>query len=227
MSGKPSMNGVAERRNRTLQDMVRSMISHSSLPESLWGEALKTAVYILNRVPSKSIAKTPYELWTRKKPSIRHLHVWGCPSQARAPYRPNEKKLDERTVSYYFAGYVKCSRGFKFYNPSIKSFYETGNARFFEDVEFGGEDNVRSVVFEEEQENNQDQVLIPDVVFYSNIALDNAQAILPNIVQDVIMVQDNNEVLLAQDSTDQVIYPILFKMMLPHKIIMKFFLKNL
>ena len=83
MPGKPSMNGVAERRNRTLQDMVRSMISHSSLPESLWGEALKTAVYILNRVPSKAVAKTPYELWTGKKPSIRHLHVWGCPVKPR------------------------------------------------------------------------------------------------------------------------------------------------
>ena len=82
MPGKPSMNGVAERRNQTLQDMVRSMISHSSLPESLWGEALKTAVYILNRVSSKAVAKTPYELWTGKKPSIRHLHVWGCPTQA-------------------------------------------------------------------------------------------------------------------------------------------------
>ena len=82
-----------------------------------------------------------------------------------------------------------------------------GNARFFEDVEFGEEDNIRSVVFEEEQENNQDQVLIPDVVFCPNIALDIAQAILPNIVQDVVMVQDNNEVLLAQDNIDQVILP--------------------
>ncbi|RVW48540.1 Retrovirus-related Pol polyprotein from transposon TNT 1-94 [Vitis vinifera] len=50
MPGSPSMNGVAERRNRTLKDMVRSMISHSTLPEKLWGEALKTAAYILNRV---------------------------------------------------------------------------------------------------------------------------------------------------------------------------------
>ena len=63
MSGKPHMNGVAERRNRTLKDMVRSMISHSSLPESLRGDALKTTTYILNRVPSKAVAKTPYELW--------------------------------------------------------------------------------------------------------------------------------------------------------------------
>ena len=58
------MNDVSERQNRTLKDMVRSMISHSTLPKSLWGEALKTAIYILNRVPTKVAAKTPYELWT-------------------------------------------------------------------------------------------------------------------------------------------------------------------
>ena len=69
------MNGVTERQNRTLQDMVRSMIRHSSLPGSLSREALKAASYILNRVPSKAVTKTPYELWTGKKPSIRHLHV--------------------------------------------------------------------------------------------------------------------------------------------------------
>ena len=126
--------------------MVRSMINHSSLPKSLWGEALKNVVYILNRVPSKAVAKTSYELWTGKKLRIRHLHVWGCPAQAQ-PYRPNEKKLDERTVSCYFVGYAESSQGFKFYNPTIRLFFEMGNARFFEDVEFGGEDNVRSVVF--------------------------------------------------------------------------------
>ena len=108
MPGTPSRNGVAERRNRTLKDMVRSMISHSSLPNSLWGEALKTAVYILNRVPSKAVNKTPYELWTGKKPSIRHLHVWGCPTEV-MPYRPNERKLDSRTVSSYFVGYPERS----------------------------------------------------------------------------------------------------------------------
>ncbi|RVW43382.1 Retrovirus-related Pol polyprotein from transposon TNT 1-94 [Vitis vinifera] len=149
MPGTPSQNGVAERRNRTLKDMVRSMISHSTLPESLWGEAIKTAVYILNRVPSKAVAKTPYELWTSKKPSIRHLHVWGCPAEAR-PYKPNEKKLDSRTVSCYFIGYSERSRGFKFYDPSSRSFFETGNAKFIEDVELSGREPLRKVVFEEE-----------------------------------------------------------------------------
>ena len=152
MPGTPSQNGVSERRNRTLKDMVRSMISHSSLPVSLWGEALKTAVYILNRVPSKAVAKTPYELWTGKKPSIRHFHVWGCPAEAR-PYRPNERKLDSRTISCYFIGYSERSRGFKFYSSSSNTIFETGNAKFIEDVENSGSSQSRNITFEEERVN--------------------------------------------------------------------------
>ena len=171
MPGSPSMNGVAERRNRTLKDMVRSMISHSTLPESLWGEALKAATYILNRVPTKATDKTPYELWTGKKPSLNHLHIWGCPAEAR-PYRPNEKKLDSRTISCYFIGYSERSRGYKFYDPTTKAIFETGNARFFEDVEFAGGERIKDLVFEEEHveippiaiDNDQDQASIPDIV---------------------------------------------------------------
>ena len=75
MPETPQQNGVAERRNRTLMDMVRSMLSNSTLPLSLWMYALKTAIYLLNRVPSKAVPKTPFELWTRRKPSLRHLHI--------------------------------------------------------------------------------------------------------------------------------------------------------
>ena len=59
MPGSPDQNGVAERRNRTLLDMVWSMLSNSNLPKSLWTEALKTKMYILNRVRTKDIPKTP------------------------------------------------------------------------------------------------------------------------------------------------------------------------
>ncbi|KAG8496840.1 hypothetical protein CXB51_008132 [Gossypium anomalum] len=99
------MNGVAERRNRTLKDMVRSMIAHSTLPESLWGEALKTAAYILNRVPNKAVAKTPYELWTGQKTSLKHFHIWGCPAEDVEFERRNkvrdiafEEELDSNSI---------------------------------------------------------------------------------------------------------------------------------
>src|SRR5262249_40428711 len=59
----PQQNGVAERKNRTLMNAVRCMLSHSGLPKNLWGEALLTANYLLNRIPTKSVDGTPYELW--------------------------------------------------------------------------------------------------------------------------------------------------------------------
>jgi hypothetical protein len=62
MTDDPQQNGVIESQNRTLMDMVRSILSYSMLPISLWMEALKTAVHIINRVLSKSVLKTPYGL---------------------------------------------------------------------------------------------------------------------------------------------------------------------
>ena len=75
MPGSPDQNGVAERRNRTLIYMVRSMRSNRKLPQYLWTETLKTAVYILNRVPTKAVSKTPFELFKGWKPSLRHMRV--------------------------------------------------------------------------------------------------------------------------------------------------------
>ena len=77
LPGTPQRNGVSERRNRTLWDMVRSMMSQSELPLSFWGYGLETAAFTLNRVPSKSIDKTPYEIWTGKSPSLSFLKIWG------------------------------------------------------------------------------------------------------------------------------------------------------
>ncbi|KAF7811714.1 Retrovirus-related Pol polyprotein from transposon TNT 1-94 [Senna tora] len=106
MPGSPDMNGVAERRNRTLLDMVRSMMSNSKLPIFLWREALKTAVYIQNRVPTKAVSKTPFEIWKGWKPSLNHIRVWCCPAEVRV-YNPHEMKLDPRTISAYFVGYAE------------------------------------------------------------------------------------------------------------------------
>ena len=64
---------MSKRRNRTLLDMVRSMMSLTDLPLSFWGYALETAVFTLNRAPSKSVEMTPYELSFGKKPKCRFL----------------------------------------------------------------------------------------------------------------------------------------------------------
>ena len=124
-------------------------MSYSYVPISLWGEALKTTMYFLNKVPSKAVPKTPFELWTGRKPSLRHIHIWGCPAEARI-YNPHEKKLDSRTISGYFIGYPDKSKGYRFYcsNHSVR-IVETGNARFLENGEISGSNEPRKVDVEE------------------------------------------------------------------------------
>ena len=76
--GTPQCNGVSEHRNRTLLDMVQSMMTLTDLPLSFWGYALKTAASTLKRAPSKSVETTQYELWFGKKPKLSFLKVWSC-----------------------------------------------------------------------------------------------------------------------------------------------------
>ncbi|KAK0586091.1 hypothetical protein LWI29_000773 [Acer saccharum] len=128
--GTPQQNGVAERRNRTLMEMVRSMISFSSLPNSFWGYALQTAAYILNVVPSKSVPKTPLELWNGRKVSLRHLRVWGCPAHV---LKNRTGKLDPKSMVCLFVGYSKETRGGYFYSPKDNKVFVSTNATFLED----------------------------------------------------------------------------------------------
>jgi transposase InsO family protein len=152
MPGTPQQNGVAERRNRTLMDMVRSMLSNSELPLFLWSEALKTDVYVLNRVSSKAVPKTPFELWNGWKSSLNHLHIWGCPAEVRI-YNPNIKKLDPRITSGHFIGYAVNSKGFRLYCPSNNTrIVESMNARLLEDLEHSGNAYPLRIELEKAQE---------------------------------------------------------------------------
>ena len=106
-------NGVAKMRNQTLLDMVRSMMSKVNLPKSLWGDALETIVYILNRVPSKLDNVTPYEIWTNKKPYLSHMKVWGCSAYVK---RILSNKLEAKSDNCLFVQYPKETMGYQFYN---------------------------------------------------------------------------------------------------------------
>jgi hypothetical protein len=76
--GMPQWNRVSDRRNRTLLHMVRTMMSQTDLSLSFWNYALETIAFTLNMVPTKSVEKTSYEIWTRKCPRVSFLKVWGC-----------------------------------------------------------------------------------------------------------------------------------------------------
>ena len=96
-------------------------------------EALKTTIHILNRVPSKSVPKTPYESWTGRVPSLNHLRVGGTSVEAKI-FNPNIGKLDPKILSYYFIGYLEKLKGFYFYCPDRHTkFVETRHTVFLED----------------------------------------------------------------------------------------------
>ncbi|GJS98759.1 retrovirus-related pol polyprotein from transposon TNT 1-94 [Tanacetum coccineum] len=71
----PQQNGIAERKNRTLKEMVTAMLISSSMSQDMWGEAILTATYLLNKIPLKEKEETPYELWMGRKPSYQYLRV--------------------------------------------------------------------------------------------------------------------------------------------------------
>ena len=135
--GTPQQNGVSKRRNRTLIEMVRSMMCCTKLPTFLWGEALKTANYLANRIPTKATNMIPYEIWCKRKPSLAHLRTWGCRAEAKL-YNPMQKKLDSKTVSCFFIGYPDRTKGYRFYCPKNNTrFVETQRAIFIEEEEKG------------------------------------------------------------------------------------------
>jgi hypothetical protein len=136
---------------RTLMDMVMSMLSYFNLPLGLWMEALKTTMLILNRVPSKSVAKTPYELLTGRKPTLNYFNIWGCPAEARI-FNLGQEKLDERTTSYHFIGYPERSKGYRFYCPGRQTkFIETRHAIFLENDMIKGSKVLREVDLQEKR----------------------------------------------------------------------------
>ncbi|GJS95179.1 retrotransposon protein, putative, ty1-copia subclass [Tanacetum coccineum] len=90
----PPLNRVVEMRNRTLLDMVRSMMSQATLSISFWGYALETVVHILDLVPTKKVSKTPFKMWNGKRPSLWHIKIWGCEVYVR---REAQDKLEART----------------------------------------------------------------------------------------------------------------------------------
>ena len=125
----PQYNGVSERRNRTLLNIVHSMVSDSQLPTNLWGYALDTTSYILNKVPSKSVPTTPYEIWRGKKPNLAYLKVWGCEVYVK---RTNPDKLKDKSVLCWFIRYPSNSTWYTFYLSKQQRVVVSKHATFLE-----------------------------------------------------------------------------------------------
>ncbi|GJT19193.1 retrotransposon protein, putative, ty1-copia subclass [Tanacetum coccineum] len=145
----PQHNGVSERRNHTLLDMVRSMMNLTTLPISFWDYALESATRILNMVSTKKVDKTPYEMWYGNVPNLSYLKVWGCEALVK---RDMPDKLEQRSVKCIFIGYPKETMGYYFYFPPENKIVVARYAEFFEKRLINQEISRRAVDLEETQE---------------------------------------------------------------------------
>jgi hypothetical protein len=127
----PQQNGVVERRNQTVVGMARALLKQRGMPAVFWGEAVVTAIYILNRSPIKALnGRTPYDAWHGRKPTVSHLWVFGC--LAFGKELGHIGKLDDRSTPGVFIGYTEGSKAYRILDPGTQRVRTTRDVVFDE-----------------------------------------------------------------------------------------------
>lgn len=150
----PQQNGVAERKNRHLVEMTRSLLLDAGLKSSYWGEAIMTAIYLQNRLPTSATGKTPYELWFGKKPTFHHLKIFGSQAYVFIP-KEKRKKLDQKAELLIFVGYSEETKGYRFLNKRTNKITISRDAKFIED----------SIKYSVDQEDDSDDSEDISIIF--------------------------------------------------------------
>ncbi|GKA01266.1 retrovirus-related pol polyprotein from transposon TNT 1-94 [Tanacetum coccineum] len=128
----PQSNGVVERKNRTLQEMSRTMLNEQFLPQKFWCNAVDTSTYILNRILIRAIlGKTPYELLRGRKPTLDYFKFFGSKC-----FILNTKdyltKFDTKSYEGVFLGYSQNSKAYIVLNKHTRKIKESLNVTFDE-----------------------------------------------------------------------------------------------
>ncbi|KAK1686566.1 hypothetical protein QYE76_047414 [Lolium multiflorum] len=127
--------------------MARSMMKSKGVPGRFWGEAVTTAVYLLNRAPTKSVVgMTPYEAWYGRKPSVDHLRTFGCVAHVKT-VAGHTSKLADRSTPMIMIGYEAGSKAYRAYNPINKKLVVTRDVVFEEEKSWnwGSTEPVQSI----------------------------------------------------------------------------------
>ncbi|XP_016168907.1 uncharacterized protein LOC107611507 [Arachis ipaensis] len=134
-------NGVAERKNRHLLEVTRALLFQTSVPKSYWGEAVLTATYLINRLPSQVLdSVSPIQFLTKIYPSIPIMSslqgcIFSCPIFVHI-YSSHRGKLDPRAIKCVFIGYTSNKKGYKCYHPQSRKFYISKDVTFHESESF-------------------------------------------------------------------------------------------
>src|SRR6266487_4225588 len=140
----PQLNGLAERMNRTLVERVRCMLSEAKLPQHYWGEALYTAVHVINLTPTVVLnSEVPNKIWFGKNVKYDHLRVFGCKAFVHVP-KDERSKLDAKSKQCIFIGYGQDEFGYKFYDPIGKKLIRSRDVVFMEDQTIEDTDKVEN-----------------------------------------------------------------------------------
>jgi hypothetical protein len=127
----PQQNDVVEWRNQTTVGMVRVLLKQRGMSAVFWGEAVVTAVYILNCSPTKTLNdRTPYEAWHGRKPAVSHLWVFGY--LAFGKELGHIGKLDDRSTPGVFIGYAEGSKAYRILDPGTQGVRTTRDVVFNE-----------------------------------------------------------------------------------------------
>ncbi|KAJ9536884.1 hypothetical protein OSB04_029617 [Centaurea solstitialis] len=127
-------NGKAERKIRTINNIIRTLLAHASLPTSFWHHTLQMATYLLNILPNKKLAfQTPTKILYQKDPSYSHLRVFGCLCYPLLP-STSRNKLQARSTPCVFLGYPSHHRGYKCYDLSSRKILVSRHVIFDENT---------------------------------------------------------------------------------------------
>ncbi|KAI3715360.1 hypothetical protein L6452_22340 [Arctium lappa] len=130
----PQQNGVVERRNRTLVEAARTMLSQSDLPLFLWAETVSTACHTQNRsIIHCRFQKTPYELINNRTPTIKYFHIFGCKCFVLND-RESLNKFSAKADEGIFIGYSSTSAAYRVYIKKSKTVVESVNVTFDEEM---------------------------------------------------------------------------------------------
>lgn len=99
--------------NKTLMERARALLNDSELPQYMWGEAVLTATYLINRSPTFTVNKLPIEMWTKKKPNLTNIQTFGTIAYSRI--NSYLKKLENRAKETILLGY--CPHGYRLWDP--------------------------------------------------------------------------------------------------------------
>ena len=144
----PPQNGVAERKNRHILEVARSLMFTMNVPKFLWSEAVLTATYLINRTPSRILGmKTPCEMLLGENKFVVPPKVFGCTCFVR-DHRPLVNKLDPRAVKCIFVGYSSGQKGYKCWSPNERRLFISMDVTFRESIPYYGEKTELSFMFE-------------------------------------------------------------------------------